>query len=100
MKKNFIFYALIWAVLLAVWCAVVFLVRPIIPGYVIEYDARFWSAFVFILATFIGNIACAYLAFKAENARKMFLKKLLIAPMMSNAYFTSGFSTRRSYSPF
>ncbi len=78
MKKNFKFYALIWAILLAVWCAVVFLVRPIIPGYVINYDARFWIAFVFIVAAFIGNLICAYFAFKAENLKKMFLNLSLI----------------------
>ena len=78
MKKNFKFYALIWAILLAVWCAVVFLVRPIIPGYVINYDARFWIAFVFIVAAFIGNLVCAYFAFKAENLKKMFLNIPLI----------------------
>lgn len=78
MKKNFKFYALIWALLLAAWCAVVFLVRPIIPGYVINYDARFWVAFVFIIAAFIGNLVCAYYAFKAENLKKMFLNLPLI----------------------
>ena len=71
MKKNFKFYTLIWAILLAVWCAVVFLVRPIIPSYVINYDARFWIAFVFIVAAFIGNLVCAYFAFKTENLKKM-----------------------------
>lgn len=78
MKKNFKFYALIWAILLAVWCAVVFLVRPVIPGYVINYDSRFWIALVFIAAAFIGNLACAYFAFKAENVKKMFLNLPLI----------------------
>lgn len=78
MKKNFKFYVLIWVILLAVWCAVVFLVRPIIPGYVINYDVRFWIAFVFIAAAFIGNLVCAYFAFKAENLKKMFLNLPLI----------------------
>lgn len=78
MKKSIKFYALIWAILLAVWCAVVFLVRPIIPGYVINYDARFWIAFVFIVAAFIGNLVCAYFAFKTENLKKMFLNLPLI----------------------
>lgn len=78
MKKNFKFYALIWAILLAVWCVVVFLVRPIIPGYVINYDARFWITFVFIAAAFIGNLVCADFAFKAENLKKMFLNLPLI----------------------
>lgn len=78
MKKNFKFYALIWAILLAVWCAIVFLVRPIIPGYVINYEVRFWIAFVFIVAAFIGNLVFAYFAFKAENLKKMFLNLPLI----------------------
>ena len=78
MKNNFKFYALIWAILLAVWCTVVFLVRPIIPGYVINYDSRFWIAFVFIVAAFIGNLVCAYLAFKAENLKRMFLNLSLV----------------------
>ena len=78
MKKNFKFYTLIWAIFLTVWCAVVFLVRPIVPGYVINYDTRFWIAFVFIVAAFIGNLVCAYFAFKAENLKKMFLNLPLI----------------------
>ena len=78
MKKSIKFYALIWAILLAVWCTVVFLVRPIVPGYVINYDARFWIAFVFIVAAFIGNLVCAYFAFKTENLKKMFLNLPLI----------------------
>lgn len=78
MKKSFKNYAMIWGILLAVWCAVVFLVRPIIPGYVINYDARFWIAFVFIVLAFIGNLVCDYLAFKAENSKKMFLNLPLI----------------------
>lgn len=78
MKKNFKSYALAWLVLLVLWCAVVFLVRPILPGYVIQYDARFWIAFVFILAAFIGNLVCANLAFKADNLEKMFLNLPLI----------------------
>ena len=78
MKKNFKFYAMIWAIVLAVWCIVVFLVRPIIPGYVINYDARFWIAFIFIIAAFIGNLVCVWFAFKAENLKKMFLNLPLI----------------------
>ena len=78
MKKNFKPYALIWATLFVAWCAIVFLVRPVIPGFVFRYDARFWMAFVFIVAAFIGNIVCAYLAFKAETIEKLFLNLPLI----------------------
>lgn len=78
MKKNFKSYALIWAIMLAAFNAVVFLVRPVIPGYVINYDVRFWIAWGFILASFIGNLVCTNFAFKAENLRKMFYNLPLI----------------------
>ena len=65
-------YILIWTILLVVFNAVVFLVRPVFPGYVIHYDARFWIAWVFIIAAYIGNLVCANLAFQAENLKKMF----------------------------
>ena len=78
MKKNFKYYALIWLILLVVWCTVVFLVRSFIPGFTIRYDARFWVAFVFILLAFLGNIGCAFFAFKSENLNKVFLNIPLI----------------------
>lgn len=78
MKKNFKLYTLIWVILLAVWCVVVFLVQPITPGYVMNYDARFWIAFVCVVAAFIGNLVCAYFAFKEENLKKLFYNLPLI----------------------
>lgn len=78
MKKNFRSYALIWAIMLAAFNAVVFLVRPVIPGYVVNYDARFWIAWGFILAAFIGNLVCAYFAFKAQSLKKLFYNLPLI----------------------
>lgn len=78
MKKNFKFYALIWTILVAVFNLIIFLVRPVIPGFVIEYDARFWIAWAFIIVAFIGNLICAYFAFKAENLKKMFYNLPLI----------------------
>ena len=78
MKNNFKYYILIWAVLFIAWCSIVFIVRPIMPAYEIRYDARFWVSFLFIVATFIGNLLSAYIAFKAENNKKMFLNMPLI----------------------
>lgn len=78
MKKAFNTYAIFWAVLFAVFNAVVFLVRPIIPGYIIRYDARFWTAWAFVILSFVGNLACANAAFKAENSQKLFYKLPLI----------------------
>ena len=54
MKKNFKFYIIIWAILLVLYNLTVFLVRPVMPGYIINYDARFWISWGVIIATFIG----------------------------------------------
>ena len=78
MKKNFIFYVLIWAIMLAAFDLVVFLVRPVIPGYVIEYDARFWVAWIAVHVAFIGNLICSFKAFRSENLKKMFYSLPLI----------------------
>lgn len=78
MKKNIKSYALIWTIFLVAFNAVVFLVRPMIPGYEIRYDARFWIAWVFVMAAFVGNLVCANAAFKAENLQKLFYNVPLI----------------------
>lgn len=64
--------------MLAAFNVVVFLVRPVIPGYEVSYDIRFWIAWVFIIASFVANLLCANKAFKAENLEKLFYKIPLI----------------------
>ena len=78
MKKNFKSYALIWMIFLVVFNAIVFLVRPIIPGYKIRYDLRFWIAWLFMMVAFIGNLLCAHKAFQVENLEKLFYRVPLI----------------------
>ena len=79
MKKNFKSYALIWAIFLVAFNVIVFLVRPIIPGYEIHYDLRFWIAWLFVMAAFVGNLLCANKAFQAENLEKLFYNVPLIS---------------------
>lgn len=79
MKKNFKSYTLIWAIFLVAFNVIVFLVRPIIPGYEIHYDLRFWIAWLFVMAAFVGNLLCANKAFQAENLEKLFYKVPLIS---------------------
>ena len=79
MKKNFKFYIIIWAILLVLYNLTVFLVRPVIPGYIINYDARFWISWGVIIATFIGQLFCAKVAFDSKNNEKLFLNIPLIA---------------------
>lgn len=83
MKKNFKSYALIWAIFLVAFNVIVFLVRPIIPGYEIHYDLRFWIAWLFVMAAFVGNLLCANKTFQAENLEKLFYK----VPLISVSYW-------------
>ena len=78
MKKHFKNYVLLWLVLLITWVAVVFLIRPIIPGYTIIYDSRFWISFVFIVISFVTNLICAFTAFKSDNLEKIFMNLPLV----------------------
>lgn len=82
MKKIFKSYAIIWAVLLALYNLTVFLVKPIIPSYAINYDARFWISWGVVIATFVGQLVCAKTAFDVKNNEKLFLN----IPLVTQSY--------------
>ena len=71
MKKNFKYYIIAWAALLAVYNVVVFAIQPL-TGFV-KYDTVFWIAWAFVIAAFVGQLICASVAFKAENSERLFL---------------------------
>ncbi|MCR5041314.1 MAG: hypothetical protein K6C36_04340 [Clostridia bacterium] len=91
MNRHFRFFAILWAVMLAVYNAVVFLAHPVIPGYVVRYDARFWLAWGFVIAAFIGNLVCAYVAFRSENLKKLFYRLPLITVSRAGLIATTVF---------
>ena len=74
MKKTFKFYLTIWALLVAVFNVIVFIARPIIPGYEVSYDLRFWVAWGFIIAAFVGNLVGAFYTFQTKNLQKTFYR--------------------------
>lgn len=75
MKKNFKFYVATWAVVLATFNTVIFVVPPIIGN---KFTGSFWTAYIFITLAFLGQLACAYLAFKPQSLEKVFLNVPLI----------------------
>ena len=81
MKKYFRYYVITWAILLATYQIVAFSVQAL-PGYVVRYDARFWVCWAFILAAFVGQLACAYAVFQSKSADKMFLN----VPVVRQSY--------------
>lgn len=77
MKKSFKYYAIIWAILFALFNAVAFLS----PGWtgIEKYTGSFWVGYVFIVIAFVGQLVCANIAFKAENLQKLFYNIPLIS---------------------
>ena len=76
MKKNFKFYLLLWTILLVLFNVISF-ISPGWSGHE-KYTLSFWIGYVCITAAFIGQLACAHNAFKAENLSKLFYNIPLI----------------------
>lgn len=87
MKNKFGFYAIFWAILLALFNAIVF-VTPNETAGLSKFGGAFWVGYIFITIAFIGQLVCAYFAFKAENAKKHFYKLPLITVSYSGLILT------------
>lgn len=81
MNKNFKYYVAVWAVMFVLYNVVVFAIRPV-AGFAINYDARFFITWIAVVATFVGQLYCANLAFKSENIEKLFLN----IPLITQSY--------------
>ena len=81
MKKSFKIYSLIWAICLAVFNVITF-VTPNEIGDVSKFSGSFWVGYIFITIAFLGQLACAFVAFKAENLKKFFYN----IPLLSISY--------------
>ena len=81
MKKSFKIYSLIWAICFIVFNVITF-VTPNEIGGVSKFNGSFWVGYVFITIAFIGQLTCAFVAFKAENLKKFFYN----IPLLSISY--------------
>ena len=77
MNKNFKLYIICWAILLAFFNIICF-VTPNEAAGLNKFGGAFWVGYIFITAAFIGQLVCAYIAFKAENLKKLFYNLPLI----------------------
>lgn len=71
MKKNFKLYAVVWAILLAVFNVLVFATPSEYEG-VSKYTPTFFIGYALVMAGFIGQLACAYIGLKDDNLTKLF----------------------------
>lgn len=78
MKKTFTFYAIIWAICLSSFNVIAFVTPNEIAG-ISKFGGAFWVGYIFITLAFIGHLGCSYVAFKAENPKKLFYKIPLIS---------------------
>lgn len=81
MKKSFKIYSLIWAICFAVFNVITF-VTPNEIGGVSKFSGSFWVGYIFITIAFVGQLACSFVAFKAENLKKFFYN----IPLLSISY--------------
>lgn len=77
MKKTFKFYAVIWAICLVLFNVFAFITPNKIAG-VSKYDGAFWIGYTFITISFIGQLVCTYISFKADSLKKLFYNISLI----------------------
>lgn len=76
MKKRFGLYTAAWAVLLALFNVIAFVV-PSLPT-TAKYTASFWIGYVLITVMFIGQLICSLVAIKVDSAKKIFYRIPLI----------------------
>ena len=72
MKKQFKNYAIIWAIALVVFNAIVFITPNGSEKYS-KFGGAFWAGYALIMLAFIGQLAVSYIFFKEENKEKVFL---------------------------
>ena len=78
MKKSFGIYSIVWAICLAVFNVITF-VTPNEIGGVSKFSGSFWVGYIFITVAFLGQLICAFFAFKAKNLKKFFYNIPLIS---------------------
>lgn len=71
MNKKFKTYALIWAILLAIFNVICF-VTPNEAAGLSKFGGAFWAGYIFITLAFIGQLVCAYIALKTDSKTKLF----------------------------
>lgn len=92
MKKNFKFYAIIWAVMLAIFNIATF-VSPAEAAGMNKFGGAFWAGYIFITLAFIGQLAISFYAFSAKNMQKFFYKIPLIHISWTGLILTLIFGT-------
>lgn len=71
MNNKFKKYLIIWALLFAMFNFICFITPNKMFG-MNKFGGAFWSSYIFIFISFLGQLYCAYLALKENNLTKLF----------------------------
>lgn len=71
MNKKFKYYAVIWAILLAVFNVICFATPGEAAG-MSKFGGAFWAGYIFITIAFIGQLVCAFIALNTDSKTKLF----------------------------
>lgn len=76
MKRTFKFYSVIWAILLVLFNIISF----VSVGWSGQekYTTAFWTGYIFITFSFVGQLICAYFALRGNELKKTFYNISLI----------------------
>ena len=96
MNKNFKFYAIVWAILIAVFNIITFASPNEFEG-MTKFGGAFWVGYVFITVAFLGQLAVSFYAFNTKNMQKFFYKIPLIRISWSGLILTLIFGSVAMY---
>lgn len=77
MKKKFKYYVVYWLILLLTFNVICFVTPNEMHG-MSKFGGSFWSAYVFIMIAFVGQLICTLLAFRKNTIENFFYKVPLI----------------------
>lgn len=77
MRRTFKFYSICWAIIFILFNVICFVTPNEVAG-ISKFDGAFWVGYIFITIAFMGQLACAYIAFKEDNLKKLFYNLPLI----------------------
>lgn len=77
MNNMFKKYAYAWAIFVIVFNVIIFAIPSEIAG-MTKTGGAFWSSYIMIIITFVGQLVCAKRAFKESELERFFLKMPLV----------------------
>lgn len=92
MKKLFRYYVAVWAVIFVIFNGIC-LLTPSKLGNLDKFGGAFWTGYVFITLAFVGQLVCAYIAFKDDLSQKLFYHLPLITISYTGLIVTLIFGT-------